>query len=239
MGWSRRQSRTCGAGFLCTAFFVSAVAVAAPYPFDDSGYLGPADLMPSWRDTLARQDSQSHVLDACLAGQPCPRAYEGLRYLLTRAADLPEARQINLVNQYVNRKRYRNDRTLEVVTEPGADPVKFRSRWATVEEFVVRGGDCEDYATTKYFLLRQLGVPSERMRVAVVYDRAARGYHAVLALRRATDGVVLLLDSDGVFRSGLRHSYRFVYSMNETAIWDDDVKRVRSVTAATDKETPS
>jgi predicted transglutaminase-like cysteine proteinase len=239
MGRIRRQTRTRGAGFLCTAFFVSAVAVAAPYSFDDSGYLGPAELMPSWRETLARQDAESHVLAGCLAGEACPRAYEGLRYLLTKAADLPESRQIHLVNHYVNRKRYRNDRSLEVVTAPGADPVKFRSRWATVDEFVVRGGDCEDYATTKYFLLRQLGVPSERMRVAVVYDRAARGYHAVLALRRATDGVVLLLDSDGVFRTGLRHSYRFVYSMNETAIWDNDAKRVGSPVAATDKETPS
>jgi len=239
MGRIRRQTRTRGAGFLCTAFFVSAVAVAAPYSFDDSGYLGPADLMPSWRETLARQADQSHVLDACLAGDACPRAYEGLRFLLTKAADLPEARQINLVNHYVNRKRYRNDRTLAVVTDPEAAPVKYRNRWATVDEFVVRGGDCEDYATTKYFLLRELGVPAERMRVAVVYDRAARGYHAVLALRRATDGVVLLLDSDGVFRTGSRHAYRFVYSMNETAIWDDDAKRVRPAIAATDKETPS
>jgi predicted transglutaminase-like cysteine proteinase len=228
-----------GAGFLCTAFFVSAVAVAAPYSFDDSGYLGPADLMPSWRDTLARQEAQSHVLTACLAGETCPPEYEGLRLLLSKAAALPESRQVNLINHYVNRKRYRRDRALEVAIEPEADPIKLRSRWSTVEEFVVRGGDCEDYATTKYFLLRELGVPSERMRVAVVYDRSARGYHAVLALRRATDGVVLLLDSDGVFRTGLRHSYRFVYSMNETAIWDDDVKRVGSARAVTDKETPS
>ena len=169
----------------------------------------------------------------------CPPEYEGLRHLLSKAADLPESKQISLINHYVNRKRYRRDRALEVVNEPETDPVKLRSRWSTVEEFVVRGGDCEDYATTKYFLLRELGVPSERMRVAVVYDRSARGYHAVLALRRATDGVVLLLDSDGVFRTGLRHSYRFVYSMNETAIWDDDVKRVGSASAVTDKETPS
>jgi len=224
MGRHCRQPRALGACILFTTLLLSEAAMAASYPFDDSGYLGPATLMPDWRDTLERQGAQSHVLEACLARQECPPAYHGLRLLLTKASALPEERQIHLINHYVNRKRYTVDRPRELDTELSADPVKYRSRWSTVAEFVARGGDCEDYATTKYFLLRQLGLPAERLRVVVVFDRKSRGHHAVLALQHP-DGNVWLLDSDSVIRTSRRHGYRFVYSVNETSVWDHEATR--------------
>ena len=203
------------------SFAPSAAQAGPAYAFDDTGYLGEATLLPDWSDTLARQQRQAPALDACLAHEErCPRYYRGLRHLLLKAGDLPSTKQIRLINHYVNRKRYLRDRSAEMTTPLSPEPVRYRSRWVTVEEFMRRGGDCEDFATTKYFLLRRLGFTARQLRVVVTWDRSAGGYHAVLAVRH--QGRVLLLESDDTIRRGSRHRYRFIYSVNEHAIWDHE-----------------
>ena len=82
-----------------------------------------------------------------------------------------------------------------------------------------RFGDCEDYAVAKYFLLRELGFPAEDMRVLVTYEKSARDYHAVLAVRR-DDGSSWLLESDDTIVKGNHRRYRFIYALNEEGIWD-------------------
>ena len=197
-------------------------ASAESYPFDDTGYLGEAALMTVWRETLARQRQDSADLSDCIADRDtCRDVHQGLSHLLDRAGSLSESRQISIVNHYVNRKRYRIDRARRISTDPDSEPLKYRSRWATVTEFIERGGDCEDYATTKYFLLRELGIPADRLRIVIAYDHGARSHHAVLAIRTVEDEV-LLLDTDSIIRRGHRHDYRFIYSLNELSIWDHE-----------------
>lgn len=212
---------------VCLIVLAAPPALAGkPYRFDDAGYLGDAALMPEWSATMAREQAQAPQLDACLADEGrCPSYYRGLRRLLLDAQSLDGRRQISLINHYVNRKRYQNDRTEHLETPLADEPLRYRSRWATVEEFVRRGGDCEDYATTKYYLLRRLGFPTEDLRVVVTWDGESRGYHAVLAVR--LDGNVLLLESDNTIRRGAGHRYRFIYSINENAIWDHAGSRGR------------
>jgi predicted transglutaminase-like cysteine proteinase len=96
---------------------------------------------------------------------------------------------------------------------------KLRNQWSTLLEFIDRGGDCEDYATAKYFLLRELGFQPEDMRVVVSFDRSVREHHAVLAIRR-TDGSSWLLEIDNTIRKTRQSDYRFVYAINENGIWD-------------------
>lgn len=215
--------RRTGIFIVLAAWLAAAPAGAAdPYPFDDSGYLGDAALLPDWSATLARQLAQSRDLESCLAeADGCPAWYRGLRRLLEKAAPLPAERQVKLVNFYVNSRRYRPDRQARLETPLADRPLKYRSRWATVEEFLRRGGDCEDYATTKYFLLRQIGFEADRLRIVVAFDRVVRDYHAVLAVQQ-DDGQVVLLESDNLIRSGDRHPYRFIYSVNEKSIWDHE-----------------
>ena len=221
------------------AGWTAGVWAAAPYPFDDEDYLGAAALMPDWAATMVRQTSQSTALDACLANkEACPSYYRGLRQLLLKAEALPPERQIRLVNYYVNRKRYRDDRTARIDTPLSDEPQRYRSRWSTVEEFMRRGGDCEDFATTKYYLLRQLGFPVEQLRIVVTWDRDARGYHAVLAVRE-TDGDVLLLESDNLIRRGRNHPYRFIYSVNEHSVWDHQPQAARSRPTQPQQEQPA
>ena len=87
-----------------------------------------------------------------------------------------------------------------------------------------RGGDCEDYATTKYYLLRRLGFSADQLRIVVTWERGERGYHAVLAVRLedAEEAKILLLESDNTIKRGGRHRYRFIYSVNEESIWDHE-----------------
>jgi predicted transglutaminase-like cysteine proteinase len=192
------------AALLAGLFTACAAWAGASYPFDQSGYLGDAALMPDWSATMQRQQEQSQALEACME----------------------DAAACRLVNRYVNRKRYRGDRTARIETALADEPVKYRSRWSTVEEFMRRGGDCEDYATTKYYLLRQLGFDVDQLRIVVTWERSARGYHAVLAVKH--NDQVLLLESDNQIHKGRRHNYRFIYSVNEESIWDHESERTVS-----------
>ena len=91
--------------------------------------------------------------------------------------------------------------------------------WATPVEFLQRGGDCEDFAIMKYTALRSLGVPEERMRLAIVQDTQKNIPHAVLVVYTESGAFILdnqiksLVDT----QSGSR--YRPIYSINRTAWW--------------------
>jgi predicted transglutaminase-like cysteine proteinase len=196
------------------------LAAEARYRFEDGVYLGPARLLSDWADTLARAEAEAPVLTACLADRTaCPSRLRGVHALVARARELTRQRQLRLINRYVNKRRYRGDRSAEVVSTVAEASVRLRSRWSTLTEFMRRGGDCEDYATSKYQLLRALGIPAEDLRVVVVYDRTVREHHAVLAAR-LEDGSAWLLDSDDTIHRGRPFGYRFVYALNETSIWD-------------------
>ena len=69
-----------------------------------------------------------------------------------------------------------------------------RSQWGVADQwtapflnkkgaFETGHGDCEDYALAKYVALRQAGVRSEDVRVALVHDNAVRVDHAILVVR--------------------------------------------------------
>ena len=91
--------------------------------------------------------------------------------------------------------------------------------WAIPREFFANGGDCEDFAITKYFSLRWLGYPRETLRIVVVQDTNLRVPHAVLAVARGADVLVL----DNQVREVLKHRevvhYVPVYSINESRWW--------------------
>ena len=61
-------------------------------------------------------------------------------------------------NRYANDKDYVLD-----LDHYGVDDY-----WAVPREFLPLGGDCEDYAITKYFSLRWLGFTGDELRVVIV-----------------------------------------------------------------------
>ena len=134
-------------------------------------------------------------------------------------ADRP-GEQISLVNLYINRTKYDDDRAQRIYDDETGERIGIvRNRWSTLYEFLTERGDCEDYATAKYFILRELGFAADDMRIVVAYERRPRGHHAVLAIRLDED-TVWLLDSDNGIRKNYHGRYEYVYAMNELSVWD-------------------
>lgn len=163
-----------------------------------------------WNGVLERQRSQRSVWRAS-----CPATARGGCESEARA-QLPgdlrggsPRRQIELVNGYVNGHRY------------VADSVNWNEpdHWATPAEFFAQGGDCEDYAIAKYFLLRALGFSPRQLRVVVLHDRFRHAVHAVLLV--SLEGQTLVLDnlSGRVLPWSALHHYRPIYAVNEHAAW--------------------
>ena len=103
--------------------------------------------------------------------------------------------------------------------------------WGTPIEFMQRGGDCEDFAIAKYTALRALGVPEERLRVAIVQDTYKNIPHAVLAVY--TDEGLYILDNQikTLVNGEINGRYRPIFSINRTAWWlhsEPDTTRVAS-----------
>lgn len=193
------------------------------YRFTTGLRLGEAAVFPPWWNTLQRNNVQSLEFDRCLAEvNTCRRRWRSLRALVLQARGLNTEDKLELVNRFMNRRKYKPDRRHNNPA-PGAETEvinrKVRSHWSTLFEFMERGGDCEDFAAAKYFLLRSLGLAAERLRVVVVWERRARGFHAILAYRWPNDDV-WLLESDNRIKKRSHSGYRYVYALNEQAVWD-------------------
>lgn len=91
--------------------------------------------------------------------------------------------------------------------------------WATPVEFMTRGGDCEDFAIAKYVALRALGVPENRMRIAIVQDQKKNMPHAILIVY-SEKGIVVLDNQIKEMRNAKTiHHYKPIFSINRTAWW--------------------
>ncbi len=201
-------------------------AFAEQYRFDRPTYLGNAELLPNWAETIVRHRAQKLQIDTCLVDEKLcdSRGLKSLRHILLRAADLEPERQFSLINRYVNKRHFRRDRAHRQLSAISEREEVFRSKWITLLEFLRRGGDCEDYATAKYFLLRELGFPVHDLRVLVSYDRKVRGYHAVLAVRQPDDSV-WFLESNGSIIRGKHRGYHYIFAVNEESVWDHDAEK--------------
>ncbi len=91
--------------------------------------------------------------------------------------------------------------------------------WATPIEFFTRGGDCEDYAIAKYVSLRALGVPEDRMRIAIVQDMQKNIPHAILIVYTDEGALVLDNQSKRTLTANSVDHYKPIFSINRTAWW--------------------
>jgi len=218
-----KTMRSRWAALLSTVLVVGTVS-AEPYRFDATGdFLAPADAWQPWRDLIARNLADLELISTCAdEAAACPPKLQALRHLLDRAAALSEDDRVRAVNAYVNRRRYRDDRS-----QHGPDGT-LPNEWQTLIEFLSHGGDCEDFAVAKYFLLRQLDLPADRLRVVIARERAGRAYHALLAYRAADS--VWLVETDGsIYRRGRHHDYQFLFSLSEDGIWDHAPQKGNSI----------
>ncbi|MEO5703214.1 MAG: transglutaminase-like cysteine peptidase [Gammaproteobacteria bacterium] len=94
--------------------------------------------------------------------------------------------------------------------------------WATPIEFLAsNAGDCEDFAVAKYFTLKELGVPIERMSLTYVKALKLNQAHMVLTYIESPDAEPLVLDNliGEIKPASLRRDLLPVYSFNGDNLW--------------------
>jgi len=126
---------------------------------------------------------------------------------------MSEREKLELVNDFMNQTTFIDD-----IKHWGKEDY-----WATPIEFLsTNGGDCEDFSIAKYFTLRALGVPDDKLRITyvkelVIYNQA----HMVLAYFPTPDDEPLVLDNINktIQPASTRTDLLPVYSFNGSGLW--------------------
>lgn len=132
--------------------------------------------------------------------------------LLSYSQKLTEAQKLIEVNDFFNRMRYAKD-----IDHWGKEDF-----WATPVEFLASGaGDCEDYSIAKYFTLRELGVPDEKLRITYVNAVAEDQAHMVLSYFASPGAEPLILDNlvSEIRPASNRRDLVPVYNFNGDGLW--------------------
>lgn len=128
---------------------------------------------------------------------------------LQRYQRLPLKSMAQKVNEFMNEKRY-------IVDQKNWGKSDY---WATPVEFMQRGGDCEDFAIAKYTALRALGVPENRLRVAIVHDNVKNIPHAVLIIYTDQGPYALDNQNENLVNASRMQRYRPIFSINREGWW--------------------
>jgi predicted transglutaminase-like cysteine proteinase len=91
--------------------------------------------------------------------------------------------------------------------------------WETPLQFYDVDGDCEDYAISKYYTLRGLGVDASVMRIVILMDENLGIHHAVLAIEAGGDILILDNQISGVVSASRIGHYTPILSLNEIGAW--------------------
>ncbi|MBW2466158.1 MAG: transglutaminase-like cysteine peptidase [Deltaproteobacteria bacterium] len=124
----------------------------------------------------------------------------------------PEMEKLVSVNSFFNRLEFVDDIYLWGT----------KDYWATPREMLIKnGGDCEDFATAKYFTLLNLEVPDEKMRLTYVKSLRFEQPHMVLSFYSHPTAEPLVLDSlvDEILSAAQRKDLIPVYSFNGQGLW--------------------
>jgi predicted transglutaminase-like cysteine proteinase len=167
---------------------------------------------PRWTDVLARAardtaPSARRSVHCMMPADELPAecGAEGWRAAFGGLRDLSVGDRIAGVQAVVNKLPY----------VPDLANWGMADRWATPAEMFARGGDCEDFALTKYFALRELGLAESAMRLAIVWDSQDSEQHAVLFVE--ADGRNWVLDNKfaaPVPAAEVAGRYRVIWSVN-------------------------
>lgn len=166
--------------------------------------------LPQWLRVMQAAQGQVEELSRCNPDRDrCSAAALSWQKILHEARHQSGLERLKTVNTFFNRWPYRLDIDVYGTSE----------YWATPHEFLRLSGDCEDYSITKYYALKQLGVPIDNLRVVMLYDTIRGIAHAVLAVRNGDDYYILDNLTDMVLPHRKYEHYQPQYSVNERYRW--------------------
>lgn len=176
-------------------------------------WLLAALVLPPW--STSAWDVDRMQAEAARHGQRAVAGVRALQGLHAELQALDEPAKLRGVNDFFNRRILFRDDT-EVWGQV--------DHWSSPMELLEKGaGDCEDYATAKYFVLLNLGVPMTKLRL--VYVRAQLGgtaqAHMVLAYYESPGAEPLILDNlaGEVRPASRRPDLAPVFSFNGEGLW--------------------
>ena len=122
---------------------------------------------------------------------------------------LDDLKKLEAVNRFWNQWPYKTD------------PVAYGKRdyWAAPYEFVTNSGDCEDYSISKYYTLRELGLPQDNLRILVVRETVRNIGHAILGVQIGNDVFILDNLANTVVPMRFIRNYDPQFSVNESYRW--------------------
>ncbi len=163
---------------------------------------------------LSVEEQQSISAVRHVYGHRAAERAEGWRELvrLGQRQRWEEAQSLRTVNDFFNRLLFIDDVKLWGQTDYWAIPLEFLG---------AAGGDCEDYSIAKYFTLRELGIPEEKLRMVYVKALRYQQFHMVVAYYAAPSAVPLILDNiDGSIKLATqRPDLVPIFSFNGTNLW--------------------
>jgi predicted transglutaminase-like cysteine proteinase len=165
-----------------------------------------------WAGLVNSLTGAKNHFDVCSgANATCSAATARWLSYLSGIKRQPKEEQIVLVNRYVNRHiRYASDSSAY-----GA-----KDYWATPLQSIGGRGDCEDFASAKYFSLISLGFSDDQMRVVIVKDLKLGEIHALMTI--SIDAQIYVLDNrfERVMQEqDVLSMYRPIYSFNLHQNW--------------------
>lgn len=164
-------------------------------------------------------------------GEAARRRIVAWQRLLDDLGNTDEKTKLVEVNRFFNQVRFIDDQTHWGKYDYWATPVEF---------LVSNGGDCEDFAIAKYYTLRELGVPIEKMNLAYVKSLKLNQAHMVLTYYEAPDRIPLVLDNliPEIKPASERPDLLFVYSFNGDNLWLSKKGRRANLVGTSDRLKP-
>jgi len=121
--------------------------------------------------------------------------------------------KLKKANQFFNsRIRFEND----------YDVWGVQDYWATPIEFICKSaGDCEDFAIAKYFTLKAMGLPDEKLKITYVKALQYNIHHMVLTYYSEPEAEPLVLDNlvDSISPASKRTDLAPIFSFNGSGLW--------------------
>lgn len=171
--------------------------------------IGLASAVANWDFGIILQKAESRYGTLGAAKQRI-QAWDAL---IKANASSTEKDKLTEINRFFNRQiRFSDDiRTW-----------KQNDYWATPIEALVKGaGDCEDYSIAKYFTLRRLGIPSDKLRITYVKALNYNQAHMVLTYYASPGAEPLVLDNliNDIRPASKRKDLLPVYAFNAEGLY--------------------
>ena len=175
--------------------------------FDHIDPFSQAGVHSGWAAMVERHTQTRRQIEHCLSGaHQCSAWFAAYRELVATGSTLPVRSQLELVEFFTAERQQH----IELPANQTA--------WQCPLEFVVHGGTDVDLASTRYFLLREMGIPARDMRIVVARAEGSEPLEAAVFIRTGNEIFVLAAGNDGELAFGHR-AYTFVYGINEEHFW--------------------